>query len=207
MNFKLIHFLLEIRVLHKSPISSPNFQVLEWKFVKLLILFWDFQVLWWKFAKFFMLFSKPQVSFSSNFASLSSVTKDNSSVLFYLKPYILFSEGTNQSVDFWDFWVLRSKFTKFLSFLKQQISYDTEQWCKIWISTDLLFSKVAQAIGWTFIRALKSLKNYTLMSLFSSKHMFQLEYFRGIMYHEAEGWYKTYRKADLWLEKRHEEFG
>ena len=167
----------------------------------------NFQVLWWKFVKLLMLFSKPQLNFSLNFASLSSVMKDSSSVLFYIKHYVLFSEGTNQSGDFWHFWVLRSKFTKFLSVLKQQISYDTEQWCKIWISTDLLFSKVAQAIGWTFIRALKSLKNYTLMSLFSSKHMFQLEYFRGIMYHEAEGWYKTYRKADLWLEKRHEEFG
>ena len=34
-------------------------------------------MLWWKFANFLMLFSKPQVSFSSNFASLSSVMKDN----------------------------------------------------------------------------------------------------------------------------------
>ena len=32
-----------------------------------------------------MSFSKPQVGFSSNFASLSSVMKHNSSVLFYLK--------------------------------------------------------------------------------------------------------------------------
>ena len=30
--------------------------------------FWHFQVFWWKFAKFVMSFSKPQVSFSSNFA-------------------------------------------------------------------------------------------------------------------------------------------
>ena len=34
-------------------------------------------MLWWKLAKFLMLFSKPQLSFSSNFASLSSVMKDN----------------------------------------------------------------------------------------------------------------------------------
>ena len=42
----------------------------------------DFQVLWWKFAVFLMSFSKPQVIFSSNFVSLASFMKDNSSVLF-----------------------------------------------------------------------------------------------------------------------------
>ena len=36
----------------------------------------NFQVFRWKLAKFFMLFSKPQVSFSLNFASISSVMKD-----------------------------------------------------------------------------------------------------------------------------------
>ena len=84
----------------------------------------NFYVLWWKFAKFLKLFSKPQFSFFSSFASLSSVMKDNSSVLFF-KHYILFTEGTNQSVNFWDFWVLGSKFTKFLSVLKQQISFSS----------------------------------------------------------------------------------
>ena len=31
--------------------------------------------------------------------------------------------GKDQSANIWDFWVLTSKFTKFLSFLKQQISF------------------------------------------------------------------------------------
>ena len=35
------------------------------------------------------------------------------------------TKGTNQSANFWDFWVLRSKFTKFLSFLKQQIGFSS----------------------------------------------------------------------------------
>ena len=43
------------------------------------------QLLWWKFAIFVMSFSKPQVSFSSNFASLFSVIKDNSSAIFEVK--------------------------------------------------------------------------------------------------------------------------
>ena len=54
VNFELIYFLVG-----KVPIFSPNFQVL-----------------WWKLAKFLMLFSKPHISFSSNFASLSSVMRE-----------------------------------------------------------------------------------------------------------------------------------
>ena len=50
-----------------------------------------------------MSFSKPQVSFSSNFASLFSVMKDNSSVLFSVKRYILCTKGTNQSKNFESF--------------------------------------------------------------------------------------------------------
>ena len=35
------------------------------------------------------------------------------------------------------------------------IFHDSEQWCKIWINPDLVVSKMAWGIGWTFIRALK----------------------------------------------------
>ena len=61
------------------------------------------------------------------------------------------------------------------------IFHDTKQWYKIWINPDLVVSKMAWAIGWTFIRALKCLKNYTLVDSFCPKHiMFQLENFRGV---------------------------
>ena len=49
-----------------------------------------------KSAKFYMSFLKPRASFSSNFASFSSVMKDNSSVLFHLKLYMLLTKGTHQ---------------------------------------------------------------------------------------------------------------
>ena len=68
--------------------------------------------------------------------------------------------------------------------------YDTEQWCKMWISPYLTFSKMAWGIGLTFIRALKSLKNYTLMRYFCLKCMFQLENFIGILCRETEQWCK-----------------
>ena len=85
--------------------------------------------------------------------------------------------------------------------------YDTEQWCKMWISPYLMFSKMAWGIGLTFIRALKSLKNYTLMRYFCLKCMFQLENFIGILCRETEQWCKIYRKTDSWLAKWHKEFG
>ena len=69
------------------------------------------------------------------------------------------------------------------------IFHDTEQWCKIWINPDLVVSQMAWGIGWTFIRAQKSLKNCTLMDSFCPKHiMFQLENSIGIMCHNTEGW-------------------
>ena len=57
------------------------------------------------------------------------------------------------------------------------IFHDTEQWCKIWINPDLVVSKIAWEIGRTFIRAPKSLKDFTLIGSFCPKHMFQLQNF------------------------------
>ena len=75
------------------------------------------------------------------------------------------------------------------------IFHDAEQWCKIWINPDLVVSKMARGIGWTFIRVLKSLKNCTLMGSFCPKHiMFQVENFRGIMCHDTEEWCKILKK-------------
>ena len=44
---------------------------------------------------------------------------------FSWNSYILRIKGTNQSTNFLDFWVLGSKFTKLLSFLKQQIGFSS----------------------------------------------------------------------------------
>ena len=67
------------------------------------------------------------------------------------------------------------------------IFHDTEQWCKIWINPDLIVSKMAWGIRWTFIRALKNLKNCTFMGSFCPKHiMFQLENFIGIICYDTE---------------------
>ena len=92
--------------------------------------FWHFRMRWWKFTKFLMSFSKPQVSFSSNFASLSNVMKDNSSIFLGQK----LPEKTNQSANFWDFWELGSKFTKFLSFFETANQFSFKFSYQSWVS-------------------------------------------------------------------------
>ena len=52
---------------------------------------------------------------------------------------------------------------------RRVICYDTEEWCKDWINLDLVVSKLAWEIGWTFIKALKNLKICTLMGFFCPK--------------------------------------
>ena len=70
--------------------------------------------------------------------------------------------------------------------------HGTEQWCKIWINSDLVVSNMAWWIGWTFIRAPESLKKCTLISSFSPKHiMFHSENFEVIMYYDTEGCCKS----------------
>ena len=53
-----------------------------------------------KFSKFLMSFFKAQISSSSNIASLFSVMKHNSSVLFWLKHNILSTKVVHQSAHF-----------------------------------------------------------------------------------------------------------
>ena len=68
----------------------------KWKFS-------DLPLLTLKFTKFLMSFLEPRVSFSSNFASLFSVMRHNSSVLFHLNLYMLWTKEAHQSANFQTF--------------------------------------------------------------------------------------------------------
>ena len=82
----LLYFLAEtLYVIDKSSTS-------KWKFS-------DFQLLALKFTKFLMSFLEPSVSFSSNFASLLSITRHNSSLLFQLNLYMFWTKGPHQSAN------------------------------------------------------------------------------------------------------------
>ena len=110
----------------------------------------------------------------------------------YMRNLVNFHPTIRKSNNFTSIDYFCPKYMRFeLKKYREVIFHDTEQWCKIWINPDLVVSKMAWGIGWTFIRALKSLKNCTLMGSFCQKHiMFQLENFRGIMCHDTEGWCK-----------------
>ena len=62
--------------------------------------FSDFPLLWLKCNKFLMSFFKQKVSFSSKFGSFSSVERDNSSIIFQLKIYMLLRKVAYQSASF-----------------------------------------------------------------------------------------------------------
>ena len=103
----------------------------------------------WKFTKFLMSCLKPQVNFSLNFTSFFSVMRNNSSVVFYLKLYMIWTKGAHQSEKFqtfvtwksknWDFdGILLSKVEIYeLKIYRGVICHDSEEWCKIWGRIDL----------------------------------------------------------------------
>ena len=108
-----------------------------------------------------MSFLKPQNSFSLNFASLYSIMRDNSSVLFSWN-FIWF--GQKEPIKVQSFRLLttlvkfhpictllgsfRWKYTKFqLKKHRGFMSHGTKEWCKIWRKTDLWFRKWHKEFG------------------------------------------------------------
>ena len=65
--------------------------------------FSDFPLLRVKFTKFVILFSNQKVSSSSKFGSIFSVMRENSSVHFQLKIYMLLTKVAHQSANFQTF--------------------------------------------------------------------------------------------------------
>ena len=111
---------------------------------------------------------------------------------YHKKDLVNFHPTTQKSKRFTSIGYFCPKYIRFqLKKYREVIFHDTKQWCKNWINLDLVVSKMGWGIGWTFIRALKSLKNCTLMGSFCPKNiMFQLENFRGVMCPDTERWCK-----------------
>ena len=160
---------------------------------------------WWKFAKLFVSFSKPQASFSSNFAWLFSVIKDNSSVLFLVKCYILCTKGTNHSANFGDL-SARIKIHQIL------VIFETTNWFFFkfcitlsvsWDITPLYFfswnfryfqqkEPIKVQIWWNFMWTVESLKFWTFMSSFCPNYIkFQLKKYRRVISYDTEEWCKV----------------
>ena len=110
-----------------------------------------------------------------------------------MRNLVNFHPTTQKSKNFTSMGYFCPKYMRFeLKKYRGVIFHDTQQWCKNWINPYLVVTKMAWGIGWTLIRAPKSLKKCTLMGSFCPKHiMFQLENFTGIMCHDTEGRYKV----------------
>ena len=86
--------------------------------------FQDLPLLALKFTKFLMSFLEPRISFCSNFASLFSVMRHNSSVLFHLNILHVLGKWIQSKCKFLDFQLLVWKLTKFLmSLFNPQVSF------------------------------------------------------------------------------------
>ena len=100
------------------------------------------------------------------------------------------------------------KYIKFqLKKYRGVVSHDTEDWCKIWRKTDLLFQNW-QEFGEFLSEHSKVSKICTLIGSLHEKYvMFDLKKYRGVIFHSTRQWCKTWRKTDLWFGKQHAEFG
>ena len=71
----------------------------------------------------------------------------------------------------------------------------------------IFFTKMTR-IWWNLTWALASLQTCTFICSYCAKYlMSDLEKYRGVIFHDTEGWCKIRRKTDLWLAKWHEEYG
>ena len=87
------------------------------------------------------------------------------------------------------------------------MSHYPGHWCKIWRKTDLLFQKW-QEFGEIWPEHSKVFKTCTFICSYCAKYlMFDLKKYRGVIFHDTEGWCKIWRKTDLWFGKWHEEYG
>ena len=138
-----------------------------WQKEPIEVKFLDFWVVGWKFTKFLMSYLKPQVSFSLNFASLFSVMRDNSFVLFLLKLYIIWMKEHIKVQNF-RLLTVHMKFHQTCpligsfcwKYTKLQWRYDSWHWRvmqnlkKNWFSV----SKMTR-IWWILTQALETLQN------------------------------------------------
>ena len=122
-----------------------------------------------------------------------------------------FQENFNCSGEFHQICTLVGSFCwKYIQFqLKKYrgvMSHDTEEWCKIWRKTNLLFQKW-QEFGEFWSEHSKVSKICTLIGPFHAKYItFDLKKYRGVIFHDTEESCKIWRKTDMWFGKWHEKF-
>ena len=164
-----------------------------------------------------MSFCKPQVSFSSNFASLFIVMI--TPLYFFRSNLTQFAQKEPIKVENLRILGAQTKFTKFLSFLKQQISFSSDPASlfsvmrhnySILNSWEFIYFQQREPkkeqIWWQLSWAVESLKFCILMGFFCPNNIkFQLKKYRRVISHDTEEWCKVLKK-DLWFQIWHGEF-
>ena len=104
------------------------------------------------------------------------------------------------------FWV---KYTLFeLKKYRGVIFHKTEQEYKIWRGIDLLFQNWHKEFPKIWPEHLKVSKMFTLIVSFWAKYiLFELNKYRGVIFHETDGGYKIWRGIDFSFKNWHKEFG
>ena len=90
---------------------------------------------------------------------------------------------------------------------REVMSHDPEDRCTVWRKTNLLFQKW-QEFDEIWTEQLQVSKTCTFICSNCAKYlMFDLKKYRGVIFHDTEGWCKIWRKINLWFGKWHEEYG
>ena len=161
-----------------------------------------------------MSFFKQKVIFSLNFESLSVSWGISLLYVFLLKLCMIWTKGAHQTAKFQTFDCSRKvsphlyfdRLLKLYKILAKKyrgvISHDLEHWCKVWRKTDLLFQKW-QEFGEIWPEHSQVSKTCTFICSYCAKYlMFDLKKYRGVIFHDTEGWWKIWRKTDLWNDMR-----
>ena len=81
------------------------------------------------------------------------------------------------------------------------MSHDTEEWCKTWRKTNLLFQQW-QEFGEFWSEHSKVSKICILIGCFHAKYItFDLKKYRGVIFHDTAELCKIRRNTDLWFGK------
>ena len=84
-----------------------------------------------------------------------------------IRNFVNFQASIQKFESFYFDGLLLSKAYKYLDEKYARImSHDTEEWCKVWRKNWLLISKMTWGIKWILMRAVASLKIFTLMCYF-----------------------------------------
>ena len=87
------------------------------------------------------------------------------------------------------------------------IFHETEEGYKIWRGIDLLFQNWHKEFDKFWPEHSKVSKIFTLMGSFWAKYiLFELKKYRGIIFHETEEGYKTWRGINLSFQNWHKKF-